>query len=133
MASRQAQWQKKKVASGLCSTCGDPQLPKSDRCFRHYVMKVLAQNGLAAKEHKGTVGPRLENNRTMFISFLWGRYQYTKMNGSPPEAVPNWSDIGFGIYADAQTKLDRVVLTLDRKATREYGRANSEITESNSN
>lgn len=119
--SRQREWQEKKVKAGLCSTCGDPQIHKSDRCFRHHALRVLAGNGLGSNKHQGKWGIIHQNHRTNLISLLWGRYHYTKTTGSPPEAVVTWDQVKFGKFDDAAAKLEHVILMMDRKAIREYG------------
>jgi hypothetical protein len=50
--SVQRAWQLKQLRRGLCSICGAAALYRDERCFEHYVMKVMRKRKVKLDERQ---------------------------------------------------------------------------------
>lgn len=117
MLSRQRLWQIEKEKQGLCSSCGQPRLFKTDLCFRHYVLRDLRRHGIRLPL---SASKALHRRREKMLAEMRARYQATVFVGATPAAVDLWAEYNFRRAKDAGLKVARLLERLDNRALREF-------------
>jgi hypothetical protein len=115
--SRQRNWQIKKEKAGLCPSCALPKLFKSDRCFRHYVLRALRKAGMLLTEHSDE---RYYKRRDKMIAEMRGRYLSVALGGEIGEPIDHYTPNKWLRQAPAKDKVAALTARLDRRALREY-------------
>jgi len=123
--SRQYRWQQKTLAGGGCISCGHPKLPSSDRCFRHYVMRVMRRAGL--KPQNQVMG----RNRDYLITWLRGMYIEARVFGEArpdltTEALGKWEASRFTHLKSGAARFARVALSVERRARKDRNASTDE-------
>lgn len=73
---KRVEYRARHKALGLCIKCTSDAVPRSDRCFRHWMIYTLMVAGLT----KGVLPPKAKAKRELLIAGFSGRY-FAILNG----------------------------------------------------